>query len=386
MNQRQNKSNKPDNKIQYTSKNIYTAGSSPKNGFSKINVQNISPNNKRKNTQKENSQKIIHHSVKRGFDSEGNAIVTTKIVREVNSEKNGNNMNSKSMISSRQNAKNYSYGINNEHEGNNFYYSNYSNNEEEADAEMIHDENYEIFSPNSYNTQFKKTQKYSEFHQHGTGGGNISRSPISGEKYISRGGMFSPDVPNYVRTNEYIGKKSLNYSKSNRGYMTTNQNISTRNNYNLESPYNLSKYSQSNEFNSPDRQYDYNSKNFRNIKIEKIKGKQPYNQEKTNVRNYQFESSMEYTNNPDRDDELFEMIDGMTTLIQSHVRGYLVRKKVLRYITLAIYYQSFCDKIQDVLCIHVRNEVLNILKNKLINNKNKYGTKYTNANYNIIPN
>ena len=384
MNQRQNKSNKPDNKIQYTSKNIYTAGSSPKNGFSKINVQNISPNNKRKNTQKENSQKIIHHSVKRGFDSEGNAIVTTKIVREVNSEKNGNNMNSKSMISSRQNTKNYSYGINNEHEGNNFYYSNYSNNEEEANAEMIHDENYEIFSPNSYNTQFKKTQKYSEFHQHGTGGGNISRSPISGERYISRGGMFSPDVPNYVRTNEYIGKKSLNYSKSNRGYMTTNQNISTRNNYNLESPYNLSKYSQSNEFNSPDRQYDYNSKNFRNIKIEKIKGKQPYNQEKTNVRNYQFESSMEYTNNPDRDDELFEMIDGMTTLIQSHVRGYLVRKKVLRYITLAIYYQSFCDKIQDVLCIHVRNEVLNILKNKLINNKNKYGTKYTNANYNNI--
>ena len=384
MNQRQNKSNKPDNKIQYTSKNIYTAGSSPKNGFSKINVQNISPNNKRKNTQKENSQKIIHHSVKRNFDPEGNAIVTTKIVREVNSEKNGNNMNSKSMISSRQNAKNYSYGINNEHEGNNFYYSNYSNNEEEADAEMIHDENYEIFSPNSYNTQFKKTQKYSELHQHGTGGGNISRSPISGERYISRGGMFSPDVPNYVRTNEYIGKKSLNYSKSNRGYMTTNQNISTRNNYNLESPYNLSKYSQSNEFNSPDRQYDYNSKNFRNIKIEKIKGKQPYNQEKTNVRNYQFESSMEYTNNPDRDDELFEMIDGMTTLIQSHVRGYLVRKKVLRYITLAIYYQSFCDKIQDVLCIHVRNEVLNILKNKLINNKNKYGTKYTNANYNNI--
>ena len=100
--------------------------------------------------------------------------------------------------------------------------------------------------------------------------------------------MFSPDVPNYVRTNEYIGKKSVNYAKSNRGYMTTNQNINTRNNYNLESPYNLSKYSQSNEFNSPDRQYDYNSKYFRNVQIEKIKGKQPYNQEKTNLRSNQF--------------------------------------------------------------------------------------------------
>ena len=384
MNQRQNKSNKSENKIQYTSKNIYTSGSSPKNGFSKISVQNISPNNKRKSMQKDNSQKIIHHSVKRDFDPEGNAIVTTKIVREVNSEKNGNIMNSKSMISSRQNTRNYSYGINNEHEGSNFYYSNYSNNGEEENAELIHDENYEIFSPNSYNTQFKKTQKYTEIRQQGTRGGDVSRSPISGEGYVSRGGMFSPDVPNYVRTNEYIGKKSVNYAKSNRGYMTTNQNINIRNNYNLESPYNLSKYSQSNEFNSPDRQYDYNSKYFRNLQIEKIKGKQPYNQEKMNLRSNQFESSMDYTNYPDRDDELFEMIDSMATLIQSHVRGYLVRKKVLRYITLAIYYQSFCDKIQDVLCIHARNEVLNILKNKLLNNNNKYGTKYTNTNYNNL--
>ena len=49
MNQRQNKSNKSESKIQYTSKNIYTASSSPKNGFSKISVQNISPNNKRNN-------------------------------------------------------------------------------------------------------------------------------------------------------------------------------------------------------------------------------------------------------------------------------------------------------------------------------------------------
>ena len=384
MNQRQNKSNKSESKIQYTSKNIYTAGSSPKNGFSKISVQNISPNNKRNNMKKENSQKIIHHSVKRDFDPEGNAIVTTKIVREVNSEKNGNIMNSKSMLSSRQNARNYSYGINNEHEGSNFYFSNYSNNGEEANAELMHDENYEIFSPNSYHTQFKKTEKYSQIRQGGTRGGDVSRSPISGEGYVSRGGMFSPDVPNYVRTNEYIGKKSVNYAKSNRGYMTTNQNINTRNNYNLESPYNLSKYSQSNEFNSPDRQYDYNSKYFRNVQIEKIKGKQPYNQEKMNLRSNQFESSMDYTNYPDRDDELFEMIDSMATLIQSHVRGYLVRKKVLRYITLAIYYQSFCDKIQDVLCIHARNEVLNILKNKLLNNNNKYGSKYTNTNYNNI--
>ena len=76
----------------------------------------------------------------------------------------------------------------------------------------------------------------------------------------------------------------------------------------------------------------------------------------------------------------------MATLIQSHVRRLLVRKKVLRYISLDIYYQSFCDTIQDVLCIHVRNDVFNILKNilKLINNNyNKYGNiNINNANIN----
>ena len=101
-----------------------------------------------------------------------------------------------------------------------------------------------------------------------------------------------------------------------------------------------------------------------------------------NTRNYLIDTSVENANYPDRDEELFDMVDSMATLIQSCVRGFLVRKKVLRYITLAIYYQSFCDKIQDVLCIHVRNYVLNILKNKLNNMKNKYGANKSNININ----
>ena len=43
--------------------------------------------------------------------------------------------------------------------------------------------------------------------------------------------------------------------------------------------------------------------------------------------------------------------------LQSFIRGFLVRKKVLRYITLAIYYQSFCDKLQDVLCNYIKKEI-----------------------------
>ena len=50
--------------------------------------------------------------------------------------------------------------------------------------------------------------------------------------------------------------------------------------------------------------------------------------------------------------------------LQSFIRGYLVRKKVLRYVTLAIYYQSFCDKLQDVLCNNVKKEIFALLKSK----------------------
>jgi hypothetical protein len=257
------------------------------------------------------------------------------------------------MINSKSNARNYSYGINNEQERKYMHYSNYSNNLDGENQQIIYGKNYEMFSPcsyNAYNSQIKTSQ-------------------IGGVPNL-RTGQFSPSIPNYVRSNEYIGEKSTNYKRNN--------NISMRyNNYNMESPYNLSKYSLSNDFTSPDRQYE----NFKNIQIEKIKGRQPYYNEKMETRNNQMEYSVEYNGNPDRDEELYELVDNMATLIQSHVRGLLVRKKVLRYISLAIYYQSFCDKIQDVLCIHVRNEVLNILKNKLkINNNKKYGNTNININ------
>ena len=51
-------------------------------------------------------------------------------------------------------------------------YSNFSKNEEENQG-IMHDRNYEIFSPCSYNSQFKQTQKYSEYY----GVGDIYRSP-----------------------------------------------------------------------------------------------------------------------------------------------------------------------------------------------------------------
>ena len=78
------------------------------------------------------------------------------------------------------------------------------------------------------------------------------------------------------------------------------------------------------------------------------------------------------------------MVDYFATLIQSNVRGFLVRKKVLRYITLAIYYQSFCDKLQDILSSHVKSEVLEIMKNLPEKGKNNiYNNKINIKNYKI---
>ena len=363
MSQRQKLSIKSNEPVKFKAKNVIKSGSSSKYTSSKISGQINTPKYSKINNQK--NQKILHHSVRRNFDPEGNAIITTKIVREIDSEKGGKNLYSRSIMNARQNERNISYGINNELDNRYKHCSSYSN-VDDNNQEIKYHENYEMFSPCSYGTQYKKVQKYSEFRDGGIRYDDNRRSPMREE--------MSQMMPNYVRTNEY-------YGRSNRGYMTANLNINQSKDYNIESPYNLSKYSQSNEFNSPDRQFEQNSKYFRSVQIDKIKGKQPIIHEKVNN---QFESPIDYNQYPEGEDELYEIVDSMATLIQSCVRGYLVRKKVLRYITLAIYYQTFCDKLQDILCFHAKKQVFDMLKNKLIknNNQNKYGTKYiNNINY-----
>ena len=65
-------------------------------------------------------------------------------------------------------------------------------------------------------------------------------------------------------------------------------------------------------------------------------------------------------------EEVYDIIVKKAIKLQSFIRGFLVRKKVLRYITLAIYYQSFCDKLQDVLCNNVKKELFKYFKKKYL--------------------
>ena len=75
-----------------------------------------------------------------------------------------------------------------------------------------------------------------------------------------------------------------------------------------------------------------------------------------------------WRNKYNREEEVYDITVKSAVKLQSFIRGFLVRKKVLRYITLAIYYQSFCDKLQDVLCNNVKKELFKLFKDKYLYN------------------
>ena len=75
--------------------------------------------------------------------------------------------------------------------------------------------------------------------------------------------------------------------------------------------------------------------------------------------------------NHEQEEEVYDITMKSAIKLQSFIRGFLVRKKVLRYITLAIYYQSFCDKLQDVLCNYIKKEIFSLFKYRyLYKNRN----------------
>ena len=381
-----NRGNRPEIKLSKQSNKIKSSNFSPKNKSTKIQNQKNSPKNKTSSLNQYNTkaEKIIEHSIQRNYDQDGNSIVRTKIVREIGLDKPEENFNSKSIMEIRPKTNNYfPYKVNHRQEN---IFQQYSNMEEE-NPEIMYDENYEIISPRAYNTKFKSTQQFRKIEIPDRNIGEIDQriSPRDRGIVNLKTGKISPVMLFNTPESEYDGQRSYYLGRNNNELIGNNiSNISINRrmettqreykNYNLESPYNISNHSPGNDFNSPDRYDEYNYNNFRNIQIENIREKKPFQQKKLNKRNIPNESSLEYDKNmtstqerfisiPDGEDELYDMVDFFATLIQSNVRGFLVRKKVLRYITLAIYYQSFCDKIQDILSSHVKSEVIKIMKN-----------------------
>ena len=106
-----------------------------------------------------------------------------------------------------------------------------------------------------------------------------------------------------------------------------------------------------------------------NIKIENYDETNYYYNEDENVRIKAARIIQEWWRtrfNREQEEEVYDITMKSAIKLQSFIRGFLVRKKVLRYITLAIYYQSFCDKLQDVLCNYIKKEIFQLFKNKYL--------------------
>ena len=109
--------------------------------------------------------------------------------------------------------------------------------------------------------------------------------------------------------------------------------------------------------------------NNNNIKIENYDETNYYYNEDENVRIKAARIIQEWWRtrfNKEQEEEVYDITMKSAIKLQSFIRGFLVRKKVLRYITLAIYYQSFCDKLQDVLCNYIKKEIFQLFKNKYL--------------------
>ena len=312
MSQWSTRGKRPDIHLNYNPNQINTSNNiSQRNKVSQIYNQRNSPRNKiQNNNNNSQKEKILSHSIRRNYDQEGNSIIRTEIVREIE-ENNENDFN--------------------------------------YPEEIIYDNNYEMISPRSKN-EIKKMGHVMSYNQ-----------------------RISPVMLFNTPESEYDLQRSYYMQRNNQDFFNNDMSTSQRmemhqkryTNYNMESPYNFSNHSHENDFDSPDKG-NYDVKYFRKIPIEKIKEKKPFNQIDSSLERIH----MKYFLVPEGEDELYDMVDNMATLIQSNVRGFLVRKKVLRFITLAIYYQSFCDKIQDILSSHVKNEIFELLKyyNKSNNN------------------
>ena len=402
MNTKTNGIHKKDIQMKYKAKRMYQIPNSPKNKSSLIHHQKQYSDYHAINPSQNQNEKIIHRSIKRNFDPKGNAIITTKIVREIDYD-NNNNINSNSIMNIRPKAINSSFG-NNELKNEALRYSNYSNNEEIENASAVYNNRnygYNVISPNTYESQENNYTKINTYSASGESDGgreyySALRSPMTGKIINLKRGEISPmGLPNYTSGSEYdeINQHSMrqignNYMQNPNSNLNYSQKVGLNKykyrRYNLESPY-----TQNNDFDSPDRGNDFNGPYFRNIQIDKIKGIQPIYQEKINMMNNQVETSGEYERDINRsnwrkknnssipgfyrhysDKRDYDILNDAAIQLQANIRGYLVRKKVLRYITLALYYQSFCDKIQDTLVFHIRGEIFDIFK-KIFNLKSK---------------
>ena len=292
----------------------------------------------------------------------------------------------------------------------------------------------EIISPVGYNMNYSSGSDIEDNQMKSFD--NYYTTGINNNKYIFNNNQKNrninyeiedPERFDYLRNNQINDRNGSNKDINNIQYLNRSE---YRKNI-IDDSY----QSDRRDFQSPDRNIQ-EEKRFRNVTVGMIDSKGPTNNDRkvtkimtskvVNVQgNKVIEKSMKKTkvikNNPNTnsnnlskvqaakiiqswwrrrfargEEEVYDITVKKAIKLQSYIRGFLVRKKVLRYITLAIYYQSFCDKLQDILCNHIKKDIFYILKEKLLSNQgninpqrrsNRPNNDNINPNYNNnIPN
>ena len=360
---------------------------------------------------KDRPGKIIHQTTEHSIDKRGIRVVKTKTVREIDSiDDIPKNKKQKYKIitktKSQSNYNNYN-NLNKKTNGKNLDIKTFKSKKTEINSPDFFQgsPNYnEIISPVGYVPYYSSESDFDDYHMKSFDINNKKKNKKRKNMKIVKNiqsinyELEDPEGFDYLRSNEI--NRGRNYSKGhmkNKKAKLTEIILNKSEFYNNNRLINNSYQSDFRDFQSPDRDLS-NQNKFRKITENMLDSKGPSNDDKKvtksikskiymekNVHTKQYKNKKIIKNNmcnnnlsqieaakiiqkwwrsnKYREEEVYDITVKTAIKLQSFIRGYLVRKKVLRYITLAIYYQSFCDKLQDVLCNHVKKSIFNKLKN-----------------------
>ena len=420
----------------------------------------------------EHSGNIIQQKTERSFDNQGNRIIKTKIVKEIDEPISKRNQVTKISKQAKNESIRFSKNSNfkNESDKQRTLYSSPdfksispsvspilkndrrdSKNIEEIgyktnymyESKKVNGKNIGTYSTNEkYEYINRKGKRETRYEKSSMGSPDVTGTEvISPVGYIENNSSGSEFEENQIKSLDNCQYSTITNKTNKSNFTKYNKNAKNLKNYELEDPEGFDYLSKNQrkvsndelkktgyyhnrsqirnkindlsksdikDFQSPDRDVN-DTKKFRKVNIGMLYSKGPSNDDNkvTNIMTKEvIQTSTDYkkgtkyiskkviSNNYSEDqnvritaakiiqawwrkkfnreeEEVYDITVKSAVKLQSFIRGFLVRKKVLRYITLAIYYQSFCDKLQDVLCNNVKNEIFKLFKKKYLSKDKK---------------
>ena len=355
--------------------------------------------------------RIIHQSTEHSIDRKGNRVIKVKIIRELDSNTINDIYKNKRIkiitkTNSQKNYQNLNLNIYNKYnQYNSKTYRRINKQKFLNSPAMIEiSPNYnEIISPVGYinNNNYSSGSENEDNHMRSFDDRNkYNLDKIKKIKKINYE-LEDPESFDYLQKKEIKRiNKGRNLSRKNKDgknikKVKISQIILNKSEYYDNSNQKLINKSYLSDFKSPDRDLT-NQNKFRKITENMLSSKGPTNDDKkvTTIIKDKFELELNNkskkhikiyknrikknnfsqieaakiiqswwrNNNKLREKEVYDITVKNAIRLQSFIRGYLIRKKVLRFITLAIYYQTFCEKIQNVFYSKIKRRLFNFLK------------------------